>query len=131
MVPSSAKTRPISRIMIAPITQEMMAAGPASVAAVSARNSQPEPMMEPTLANNRPTTPMSRRILPLDGSAWAVGRSRSVVIIRLLSAVPGIPRRQLNKTDVSAPGRRLIADMDEQTAALLAGLNPQQRAAVV
>ena len=48
--------------MIAPITHEMIAAGPASVAAVSAPNSQPEPMIEPTLAKSSPTTPMSRRI---------------------------------------------------------------------
>ncbi len=42
-VPSSAKVRAISRIITIPIAQEMMAAGPAAIAAFIAPNSQPGP----------------------------------------------------------------------------------------
>jgi hypothetical protein len=36
----------------------MIAAGPASIEALSAPNNQPEPMIDPTLAKRSPTTPM-------------------------------------------------------------------------
>jgi hypothetical protein len=45
-----------------PRTHEMIAAGPAIVEAVSAPNSQLEPMIDPTLANSRPMRPTSRRM---------------------------------------------------------------------
>ena len=48
IVPSSAKHRPISMIMTAPMTHEKIAAGPAMADAFSAPNSHPEPMIEPT-----------------------------------------------------------------------------------
>src|SRR6478672_918839 len=57
MVPSSAYVSAISRIISPPRAQEMIAAGPAAVDASSAPKSQPEPMIEPTLANSSPTTP--------------------------------------------------------------------------
>ena len=38
----------------------MIAAGPAATAAFRAPKSQPEPMIEPTLANSSPTTPTWR-----------------------------------------------------------------------
>ena len=60
-MPNSAKHRAMSMIITAPMAQEKMAAGPAMADAFSAPNSQPEPMIEPTPANRRPTTPMSRR----------------------------------------------------------------------
>src|SRR6476659_7037917 len=50
----------MSRIIRPPSAQEMSAAGPAAVDASSAPKSQPEPMIEPTLANSSPTTPTWR-----------------------------------------------------------------------
>src|SRR5699024_9365458 len=47
----------------APINQEKIAAGPACCEAYNAPNSQPDPMIEPTLVNSNPTRPMSRRSL--------------------------------------------------------------------
>src|SRR5690242_20526184 len=44
-------------IRIAPNTHETIAAGPASWEALRAPNSHPDPMIEPTLAKRRPTTP--------------------------------------------------------------------------
>jgi hypothetical protein len=43
-----------------PMAQAMIDAGPASCAALSAPKSQPEPMIEPTAVNSRPTVPISR-----------------------------------------------------------------------
>src|SRR5262245_34856834 len=63
IVPSSEKVSAISRIITMPIAHEMMAAGPATMAAFIAPKSQPEPMIEPTLANSRPIRPTSRRRL--------------------------------------------------------------------
>ena len=53
-----------------PSTQDTIEAGPASFEAVSAPNSQPEPMIDPTPANSRPTRPTSRRI-PRSSTATA------------------------------------------------------------
>jgi hypothetical protein len=39
----------------------MIAAGPATSEAPSAPNSQPDPMIDPTEVNIRPTNPISRR----------------------------------------------------------------------
>src|SRR5690625_3939725 len=50
----------MNRIMTAPISQEMTDAGPACSAAARAPNNQPEPMIEPTDANNRPIRPIWR-----------------------------------------------------------------------
>ena len=47
----------MSVIITPPMAQEMIAAGPAAAEASSAPKSQPEPMIEPTLANSRPITP--------------------------------------------------------------------------
>ena len=44
----------------APISQEMIAAGPATLEAVSAPSSQPDPIIDPTEANMRPTRPTRR-----------------------------------------------------------------------
>src|SRR6185312_17092520 len=44
-----------------PITHDSRAAGPAIFEALSAPNSQPDPMIEPTEVNSSPTTPISRR----------------------------------------------------------------------
>src|SRR5436190_2828707 len=44
-----------------PIPHEMRAAGPAKVEAVSAPNSHPDPMMDPTDVKRSPTNPTSRR----------------------------------------------------------------------
>jgi len=43
-----------------PMSQAMMAAGPPSVAQASAPKSQPEPMIDPSEASNRPKNPMLR-----------------------------------------------------------------------
>jgi hypothetical protein len=48
-------------IASAPMTQEMIAAGPAAASAVCAPNSQPEPMIEPVEAHSRPMNAISRR----------------------------------------------------------------------
>ena len=60
MPPSSACTR--ARMMAAtpPMTQAMIAAGPAYWAANSAPNSQPEPMMELSDDQTAPMNPISR-----------------------------------------------------------------------
>src|SRR5436190_9927164 len=61
----------MSRISSPPRAHEMMAAGPASTEALRAPNSQPEPMIEPTLANSRPITPTWRFSFVSDaGRAW-------------------------------------------------------------
>ena len=49
----------------------MMAAGPAAWEAFRAPKSQPEPMMEPTLAKRSPTTPTWR--LSCGSEDWPVG----------------------------------------------------------
>ena len=43
-----------------PIAHDSIAAGPAVMAAFIAPKSQPDPMTDPTLANNRPIRPTSR-----------------------------------------------------------------------
>jgi hypothetical protein len=55
----------MSKIMAPPIAHEKIAAGPAITEALSAPKSQPDPMIDPTLANNRPIRPMSRRMFVL------------------------------------------------------------------
>src|SRR4051812_4900642 len=55
----------------------MTAAGPASREALSAPKSHPEPMIDPTLANSRPTMPMCLFRL---GWSWSVGTAASVTI---------------------------------------------------
>ena len=44
----------------APMSHEMMAAGPAVMSASCAPNSQPDPMIEPIEAHISPTSPTSR-----------------------------------------------------------------------
>jgi hypothetical protein len=56
-------------IMIPPRTQERIAAGPAIVDALSAPNSQPEPMIDPTPAKSSAVRPMCR-CRPLVSSSW-------------------------------------------------------------
>jgi hypothetical protein len=63
------------------MTHDSRAAGPAIFEALSAPNSQPEPMIEPTEVNNRPTTPISRRRRRLVGAAEA-GSGRCAVAMR-------------------------------------------------
>src|SRR5207244_646328 len=59
-----------------PRSQEIMDAGPAIKEALSAPNSQPEPMIEPTEAKRRPTSPTSRRSLRASaGAAPMVGEA--------------------------------------------------------
>src|SRR3954452_10392503 len=50
----------MNRMSTPPRPQEMIAAGPAAIEAFSAPKSQPDPMIEPTLAKSRPTTPTWR-----------------------------------------------------------------------
>src|SRR3569833_3235151 len=57
--PSSACTRASRASMTAASTQESNDAGPASLAAVSAPSSQPDPMIEPRDANMSPQNPTS------------------------------------------------------------------------
>jgi hypothetical protein len=45
----------------APMTHEMIAAGPALASAPCAPKSHPEPMIEPVEAHRRPMNPISRR----------------------------------------------------------------------
>ncbi len=107
MVPSSAKTRPISIIKQAAITQDRIADGPASWDAVSAPNSHPEPMIEPTLANSRPMTPMSRRILVSSPPA----REGPAAVLRLHRhdgrplVVPELPKSDICETPDPVGGR--------------------------
>src|ERR1019366_3391115 len=61
--------------MNAASTHEIREAGPASVAAVSAPNSQPEPMIEPSETNIRPQKPTS-----LDRCPLGPGRGPLVVL---------------------------------------------------
>ncbi len=56
--------------MIEPSSQAKIAMGPAMWVALNAPNSQPEPMIEPTPANSRPTGPTCRR-RPLVASSAA------------------------------------------------------------
>src|SRR5689334_1245401 len=60
MLPSSACTSASSIIAAPPRTQAISADGPATADAFCAPNSQPEPMIDPTDANSRPTIPTSR-----------------------------------------------------------------------
>src|SRR5215469_15865983 len=60
MVANSANTKASSRMAAAPIIHEKTLHGPASTAACSAPNSQPDPMMLPRLAYRSPITPTSR-----------------------------------------------------------------------
>ncbi len=60
MPPSSAWIRASTMIMTPPMTQEMMAAGPAAIRPFWAPKSQPDPMIEPTEAQIRPILPTSR-----------------------------------------------------------------------
>ena len=48
----------MARTITAPSAHEITAAGPASLEAFRAPNSQPDPMIEPMLANSSPTIPM-------------------------------------------------------------------------
>src|ERR1700712_3646116 len=60
MPPSSAWMSASTMIMTPPMIQEMIAAGPAAIRPFWAPNSHPEPMIEPTDAQIRPTLPTSR-----------------------------------------------------------------------
>jgi hypothetical protein len=68
MAPSSAWTSASSRIATAPMTHEMIAAGPAAASALCAPKSQPEPLMDPPEAQRRPMKPISRRRPGLAGA---------------------------------------------------------------
>jgi hypothetical protein len=95
MVPSSAYTSPISTIAMAPMTHEKMAAGPAIADAFIAPNSQPEPMIDPTLAKSSPTMPMWRRILvfvPELAGPLAPDFVRVVIVHALLSFLGRYPK---------------------------------------
>ena len=61
MAATSAKGRAATRIMRPPTIQATIDAGPASWAAKSGPNNQPEPMMPPTATKVRPTAPTARR----------------------------------------------------------------------
>src|SRR3954447_7066319 len=60
MPPSSACTSARTMIITPPISQEMMAAGPAAIRPFCAPNSQPDPMIDPIEAQVSPTRPISR-----------------------------------------------------------------------
>jgi hypothetical protein len=60
MPPSSANTNASSNTAKAPMTQLMIAAGPAMVVAFSAPSSQPEPITEPTEVKRTAIRPTSR-----------------------------------------------------------------------
>src|SRR4051812_9406296 len=60
MPPSSACGRARITMATPPMTQEMMAAGPASIRASLGPNSQPEPMIDPIEAHISPIRPTSR-----------------------------------------------------------------------
>src|SRR5450432_1266530 len=63
MPPNSACTSASRSIAPPPSTQEISAAGPATADAANAPSSHPDPMIEPTEVNSRPTRPTSRRNL--------------------------------------------------------------------
>ncbi len=60
IAPSSACTSASRMIAAAPMTQEMIAAGPAVWSAPCAPNSHPEPMIEPVDAHSSAMNPISR-----------------------------------------------------------------------
>src|SRR5579862_4123260 len=60
IAPISAWIRPRMTTATPPMTQAMIAAGPAACAAYSAPNSQPEPMIELSDAQTAPMNPISR-----------------------------------------------------------------------
>src|SRR2546423_3590154 len=62
--PSSAWISASTASMMAASTQDSSDAGPATVAALSAPSSQPEPMIEPSETNIRPQKPTARCRLP-------------------------------------------------------------------
>src|SRR5919108_4332554 len=79
MAPSSAWTSASIRIAIAPMTHEMIAAGPAVASAPCAPNSQPEPMIEPPEAHRRPMNPISRRSPGCRGADGRTGASMAAM----------------------------------------------------
>src|SRR5438270_9293832 len=112
MPPSSAWTSARMRIAIPPIAHEMIAAGPAVASAPWAPNNQPEPMIDPSEAQIRPTNPISL-LSPGRARAMEVGVGAVVAILGLptLDACPGrgwckrIDRRRAkdgNETSTSA-----------------------------
>src|SRR5690349_5135879 len=84
--PSSAWMSARIASMIAASTQDTSEAGPASVAAVSAPRSHPEPMIEPRETNRRPQNPTSRR-------RWAPAPLSAVLPVVLMTP-PGTPGRR-------------------------------------
>lgn len=100
ITPSSAYTKAMASTITAPRAQEITAAGPASLEAFKAPNSQPDPMIEPMLANSSPTIPICRlswgssvavvevslalRDSFAGGQAWTAGRSAANPRILLL-----------------------------------------------
>jgi hypothetical protein len=76
-----------------PMTQAMIAAGPAACAAYSAPNSQPEPMIELSDAQTAPMKPISR-FSPTSAGLVTVAPAEpvSVAMIDSSSLVSTVPR---------------------------------------
>jgi hypothetical protein len=73
------------KIAVAPTTHEMTAAGPAVESAPCAPKSQPDPMIEPPDAHNRPMNPISRRS-PVARVGPAAGAVRAVTVVVAISS---------------------------------------------
>src|SRR6202012_4019019 len=80
IAPSSAGIRPRTTTATPPMTQAMIAAGPAACAAYNAPNSQPEPMMELSDAQTGPMNPISR-LRPTSAGELTVAEPVSVAMM--------------------------------------------------
>src|SRR5205823_8384401 len=87
------------------MSHEISAAGPASWAANSEANSQPEPMMEPSDANRRAVLPTSRRSLrrSVPGSRAEAPAREASMTHPLSGCVPG----RLNRVYPARPEQTL------------------------
>src|ERR1700712_6142606 len=98
MPPSSAWMSASTMIMTPPMIQEMIAAGPAAIRPFWAPNNQPEPMIEPTEAQIRPTLPTSRT-----REVERVGGLGGVSVV----AMPDRPFREDGARALSGPHRHI------------------------
>src|SRR5436190_1346514 len=97
-------------IISPPSAHEMIAAGPAATDASSAPKSQPEPMIEPTLAKRSPITPTCR----LSWGCWVSG---AVAVSVAMQSSPGAPgARVLKTTTQSAHEQSFRAAREAQPA---------------
>src|SRR5450756_2678113 len=97
--------------MTAARTHEIREAGPASVAAVSAPSSQPEPMIEPRDTNIRPQKPISLDRCP--SGPW-------LVVLTVVAIVHPIvmPVRHPRPRSLGAPPPSLIVPTQRLTGAV-------------